>query len=215
LTKIKIIIDDFRISHIFDIEEPIPENELANTLQSRGYKVINDRVIMHPPIRAVMLNMAQKNNVNIIYQKETIPSYIGTSGRDQREVLKQFDILNSILTELDPTLHGRHTSTEMVMSAKVWGKFLPSQTLPSLAAKDTSKFSKLFEHPVKTTSITMVGSDSKSESHYSISFSPLYRSKRYYYVQLVNRDKDLKKVLEFADKGQEVISDAISILEQE
>lgn len=69
--------DDFRISHVFDIEEPVPERDLSQALQNKGYKIISDRVINHPPIRAVILNMATKNNVNITYQKESIPSYIG------------------------------------------------------------------------------------------------------------------------------------------
>jgi len=215
LGQIKIVIDDFRISHIFDIEEPIPEHELAAELTKRGYKVINDRVITHPPIRAVLLNLATINHVNISYQKESIPSYIGTSGKDKREVLKQFDILSSILMNIDPTVPSRYTAIEAVLSAKVFGKELPANSLPKFGAKDVSKFNSLFDRPFTTRSFTFHSADKTSESFYSLFFAPLNRSPRYYYVQLVIRDKDLKKVQNLSDKGEETIKDAIGLLEED
>jgi hypothetical protein len=214
LTKTKVIVDDFRISHIFDIEDPVPERTLTEALQRHQYKVINDRVISHPPIRAVILNLATKNNVNIVYQKESIPAYIGTAGRDMHEVFNQFDILNNILSQIDPTLHGRHVSTEMILSTKVFGDLLPNDTITKLAKSDNQKFSKLFGKPLQTLNITMQDDDRTSESYNSIHIAPLYRSPRYYFVQLVHRSKDLSEVVSFAKKGEQVIKDAVSILEQ-
>lgn len=213
--QIKVVIDDFRISHIFDIEEPIPEHELAAKLTQRGYKVINDRVITHPPIRAVLLNLATIKHVTVTYQKESIPSYIGTAGKDKREVLKQFDNLTSIIMEVDPSVSGRYTSIESVLSTKVFGRTLPVKSLLKFGAKDVSKFNKLLDRPLTTRSFVLNSSDKNSESYYSLSFSPLNRSPRYYYVQLVIRDKELKKVQDFSNKGEEIIKDAIESLEEE
>jgi len=211
----KVIIDDFRMSHLFDIEEPIPEKDLVESLQKHGYNVINDRVISHPPIRAVILNIATKNNVNITYQKESIPSYIGAAGKDMKEVLKQFDILNNILTQIDPTLHGRHTSTEMIAIAKVFGDSFPTETLPLIASNDASKFTKLFNEPLKTESITMSSRNVTSETFNSLHIAPLYRSLRYYFVQLVHREKELSKVVEFSKQTEQIIKDSVTILESE
>lgn len=214
-SKMKVMIDDFRISHIFDIEEPISEKDLVESLQKHNYKVINDRIISHPPIRAVILNIATKNSVNISYQKESIPSYIGAGGKDMKEVLNQFDVLNNLLTQLDPTLHGRHASTEMVLAVKVFGDSVPTDTIPTLARSDTSKFTKIFNEPLKTESITMSSKNVTSESFNSIHIAPLYRSPRYYYVQLVHREKDLTKVVEFSKRAEQIIKDAITALEVE
>ena len=213
MADIKIIVDDFRISHVFDIEEPVPEQELSEALQKHGYKIISDRVINHPPIRAIILNMATKNNVNITYQKESIPSTLGTTGKDKREVLNQFDILNNILTQLDPTLHGRQTSTEMIMAVKVFGKSIPEETLKTIATSDASRFDKVFGRPMKTSTISYSHADENSELFTSITFAPLYRSPRYYWVQLVHRDEDLTNVTKFANNSEQFIKEAISILE--
>lgn len=213
MADIKIIVDDFRISHVFDIEEPIPERDLSQALQNHGYKIISDRVINHPPIRAVILNMATKNNVNVTYQKESIPSYIGVTGKDKREVLNQFDILNNILIQLDPTINGRQTSTEMLMAAKVFGKSIPTETLANTATSDASKFNKVFGVPMKTSTISYSHADKTSEAYTSVTFAPLYRSPRYYWVQLVHRNKDLTNVTKFANNGEQFIKEAISILE--
>lgn len=213
-SKIKVIIDDFRISHIFDIEDPIPEKNLTEELQSRQFRIVNDRIISHPPIRAIILTLATKNNVNVIYQKESIPSFIGTSGKDMREVLNQFDVLNNILTKIDATLHGRHTSTEMILQAKVFGEFIPSEIIPKVITTGDSRFNKIFGDPLTTQSITMHTDARKSESYDSIHIAPLARSPRYYFVQLVHRDKDLTKVVEFAKQGEQLIKEAITLLEE-
>src|SRR6266511_2103530 len=140
---VKVILDEFRISHIFDIEEPIPEGPLVAGLEKRGYAIIRERVISHPPIRAILLNIASKNNVKVTYQKETIPTYVGVAGKVRTEVLKQFDTLDNVLTEIDPTLHTRQTSTESIFSAKVFGRSSPSETISSFATESVSKFDKL------------------------------------------------------------------------
>ena len=209
---IKIIIDDFRISDIFDIEEPVPERELANALQERSFKVTHDRVITHPPIRAIILNIATKNNVNVIYQKESIPSYIGVAGRDKKEVIKQFELLNSILTNIDPTIQGRYIDIEMVISAKVFGNDLPYNTIGSLCSIDASRFDNLFQTPMKPFYITFESKESLP--YYSLTLAPLARSPRYYYVQLVNRNKELAKVVEFSEQTEDIINGAIALLEQ-
>lgn len=214
-SKIKVIVDDFRISHIFDIEEPVVEKDLIQALEKHQYKVINDRVISHPPIRAVILNIATKNNVNITYQKESIPSYIGAAGKDMREVLNQFDILNNLLTQIDATLQGRHTSTEMILAAKVFGDTLPNDTIPIIASNDAPKFTKIFDEPLKTESITMSSKNINSESYNSIHIAPLYRSPRYYYVRLVHREKELNKVVDFSKRAEQIIKDTISLMEAE
>lgn len=115
--------------------------------------------------------------------------------------------------QLDPTIQGRQTSTEMVMAVKVWGKSLPEETISNIATNDASKFNKVFGIPMKTTTISYGHADKTSESSTSITFAPLYRSPRYYWVQLVHRDKDLTNVTKFANNGEQFIKEAISILE--
>ena len=217
VVEIKVTIDDFRISHLFDIDEPVPENILTDILSARHYKIVNQRVIDHPPIRATIINLAAINHVNIMYQKDSIPSYIGVSGKDKREVLKQFDTLSSILTEVDPTVQQRYTMIEVVLIAKVWGRDLPEKSIPKFAFKDSSLFNKIFgeELPMKMWSFVLQNYNAKEvDVGYSIIFSPLLRSRRYYYVQLVCRTKDMLKAEEFAKNGEQIIKDAVSILEQ-
>lgn len=216
VAEIKVTIDDFRISHLFDIEEPIPEPSLVKILSDRGYRTINQRVFDHPPIHATLLSLAAKNHVTILYQKDAIPSYIGAAGRDKREVLKQFDDLSSILTEVDPTVQQRYTSIEAVLTTKVFGRKLPSVSLPTFASKDASAFNKLFgEQPMETRSFTLHNHNARESGiSYSLTFSALNRSPRYYFIQLVCRAKDMSKAEEFSRKGEQIIKDAVSMLEE-
>jgi len=131
-----------------------------------------------------------------------------------QEVLNQFDILNGILSDIDPTLHGRHLSTEMVMTAKVWGEQYPDASITELGRSDIAKFDKIFGREMKTGSFTISNLDQVSESYYSLTLAPLNRSPRYYYVQLVNREKELTKVLGFSTKGKEIIKNAVVLLEE-
>lgn len=100
----KVILDDFRISYIFDVEEPIAEDGLSRILEERGFKVIKQRYIVAPPIRAVLWNLATLRNTSILYQKESIPSFVGASGKDKRQVLETFGILQNVLVNIDPSI---------------------------------------------------------------------------------------------------------------
>jgi hypothetical protein len=211
----KVILDDFRVSYVFDVEDPIPEDDLTKALEERGFKVNKQRIITAPPIRAVLLNLATYKHTSVMYQKEGIPSFIGAAGKDKRQVLDTFDILQNILVNLDPTCLRRSSTIEMVSTTKVFGEKLPEEVIAMLASSKVPKFEPIFGSKMRMVTTSFASPIEPDKPEWFVRIEPLFRSPRYYFVQLVYRDHRLANVLDISQKGEDIIRDVVDALERD
>ncbi len=213
MADVKIILDDFRLSYLFDIEDPIPESRLANELESQDFKVVRQRYIVAPPLRAVLLNMASHRGTSVIYQKETIPAFIGVAGKDVLEVKKSFDKLQHVLGRIDSTILDRSTGVEMVTTTKVFSRKLPEETIPSLASRKIDLFQNLIGGTPKL--FTAQVASEAEDKRWFVRIEPLLRSPKYYFITLTYQDSkpDMAKVIDLADRSEKMIEQIIDIVE--
>lgn len=213
LSDLKIILDDFRLSYLFDIEDPVPENRLASELESRDFKVAKQRYIVAPPLKAVLLNLATYKGTSVMYQKDSIPSFIGVAGKDIVGVKDCFDTLREILNQIDSTVLIRSNGIEMVTTTKVFSRSIPSEVIPSLGSKKIEQLREVVGGNPAINNVEIVSKD--GDKTWLITIAPLLRSPKYFWLRLTYQDlkPDMARVLDLAEQSENMIEKIIGTIE--
>lgn len=211
----KFTVDDFRIAYVFDIEEPITEEKLAAGLEGKGFTVQKNRYISssNMPVRITILNIANKGRISVLYQKDDTPTFIGLSGKDTNEVLKQFEVLGNLLQQLDPFLLQQKRYIEAVITAKVWTQSTPGKEIPKLGGDAIKKLADSSGTNLKLISAVISPEGSSSLEGWQMKIEQLIRNPKYYFVQYIRRSIEKKDVLADAYSSGDFITGLIDQLE--
>ena len=186
------------------------DSALEYRLIHKKYKINKDRVITRPPLQAIILNFARKGEVDIIYEKERIPTFLGVVGKKKELVTQEFENLKFILDDIDSLLIAQATDIEIVVTFNVFDKHVkPDTSLASFASPQIKEFSKKFQTDYILDNFTL---RSKDGDRTTIHMAPLYRDRRFFYMQLVLRSKSLEKIFKFIDMQETYINDILETL---
>lgn len=213
----KIFVDDYRISIVFSFPDPFIEDDLKALLKKRGFKVeTGSRIIEAPPFRAVKADIAKKGNVSVLYDNEL--SYVGVAGRSFKGVQGNFIVLSEVLKELDPITLNKQRGVELLLRARVWTKKDPQKSIADFVKTEKMKgFKDIFEKEIRPFTVRVVTEDSKildNPNWFSLRIEPLIRNPRYYFLGLVYRNEDVSKILNIANKIEQIISQSIEVVER-
>ena len=209
-SKLKITLDECRISYLFKTENPIDEERLEQELIAIKYKVNKDRVITRPPLQAVILNFARKANIDIMYEKQKTPTFVGVLGKNYKNVITEFESLKHILEKMDNFILQETTGLQTVLSCRVFGGPKPDDVLPNFATTLTKKFNEKFTKNFLMDNFTL--KSNSSEENTSIHVAPLYRDRRYFYMQLVLNSSSLEETIGFVEGHEKYINDIMDVL---
>lgn len=214
--KEKIFIDDYRISFVFGQQDPFVEDDLRSLLEKRGFKATGPRVINAPPFRAVRADIAKKGDVSVLYDNET--SFVGVAGRSLKEVRRNFDVLGKLLRKLDRIMFNKQKYVELVLRSRVWTKKDPQKAIIDfLGMNGAEPFKNLFEKDVRPFGVRIVTEDltiMDNPNWFELRIEPLIRNPRYYFIQLIYRNENGTKTLNIADRTEEIVFQAIKIVEK-
>lgn len=212
----KFTVDDFRIAYVFDIEEPIPEDKLSKGLEERGFSVQKNRYISSPnlPIRITILNIANKGKISVMYQKDSIPSFLGISGKDTNEVLKQFEVLENLLQYTDPFILQQKKSIEAVVTAKLWSDKIPANEIPKMGGGVVKTFGSALGANMRLISGVIAPESNKEDEGWWLRIEQLAGNPKYYFIQYVRRGLDKKQILSDSYASGEFIVNVIDLLEK-
>ena len=211
MTQNKINLEEIRISFLFNIKNPVDDHALELSLIDKKYKINKDRVITRPPLQAVILNFARKGGVDIIYEKNQLPTFLGVVGKNKELVIQEFENLKFILEDIDNLLVEQAASIETVITFNVFDKYAkPDTSLAHFASPQIKILSEKFTADYVMDNFTLRSKDGHEPM--TIHVAPLYRDKRFFYMQLFLRSKRLESVFKFAEEQETYINNILGFL---
>ena len=209
----RINLEEIRISYLFNIQNPITESDLEFRLIDKKYKINKDRVITRPPLQATILNFARKGNVDVIYEKEKPPTFIGIVGKNKDSVIQEFETLKFILEDIDPLLLEESTGIETVITFKVFDKHIkPNPYLMNFASSEVKKFNDKLSRKYTIDNLTL--RSTYDDESTTIHISPLYRDPRFFYIQTFLRSTNLEKIFQFIEEQETYITNILQMLSE-
>lgn len=211
LTQNRINIEEVRISFLFTIQTPVDDLVLEHKLIDKKYKVNKDRVIARPPLRATILTFARKGGVDIVYEKDKIPTFLGVVGKKKEDVIRECDGLKIMLDDIDRLLVDQALGIEAVITSTIFDKHVkPETSLENFASSQIKEFSEMFQAEYVMDNFTLRAKD--DDGNTTIHIAPLYRDPRYFYIQLMLRSHDLEKVFKFVEEQETYINNVLGII---
>lgn len=208
--RLKIHIEECRISYLFKIENPVDEESLEHKLIEKKYKINKERIITRPPLQAVILNFARKANIDVLYEKRNIPTFVGVAGKNHNNVVTAFEELKHILESMDAFILEESSEIQAVITCRIFGQSRPENVFPHFATSEIKKFDDKLSKQFMMENFTI---KSKTESDVtSIHIAPLYKDERYFYMQLALTSPSLENIFNFVEKHEKYISDIIGIV---
>ena len=196
---------------MFNIKNPVDDHALELRLIDKKYKINKDRVITRPPLQAVILNFARKGGVDIIYEKNQLPTFLGVVGKNKELVIREFENLKFILEGIDNLLVEQAESIETVITFNVFDKYAkPDVSLAHFASPQIKMLSEKFTVDYVMDNFTLRSKDDHEPM--TIHVAPLYRDKRFFYMQLFLRSKRLESVFEFVEEQETYINNILEFL---
>ena len=196
---------------MFNIKNPVDDHALELRLIDKKYKINKDRVITRPPLQAVILNFARKGGVDIIYEKNQLPTFLGVVGKNKELVIREFENLKFILEGIDNLLVEQAESIETVITFNVFDKYAkPDVSLAHFASPQIKMLSEKFTVDYVMDNFTLRSKDDHESM--TIHVAPLYRDKRFFYMQLFLRSKRLESVFEFVEEQETYINNILEFL---
>lgn len=214
----KILIDDFRVSDVFAISDPFIEEDLKAALKTKGFDIdLGPKIISTTPIRAIRSDIAKKGDISILYDNET--SFIGVVGKSFRQVTDQFEVLEGVLSELDPIMLSNKKYTELWLRSHIWTKKDPQKTIPEFL-KDTKydAFSAILGRKIRPFTIRVATEDQTimdNPNWFDLRIEPLIRNPRYYRLDIVYRNNDKAVISKTIDNIEKIIHKVIATVEGE
>lgn len=201
--KKKPTIKHVRLSYIFEILNPFHEETLLEKLANQKYRIAKDRIFRQGPIEAVILQIAGKDGVTVVYDPAVTPSYIGIESTDYAKTLKYFHELKDILDSIEPGkvneaviegnvvfhVHSRKNPRKII---KKFGKTLSDkmdQVVPGLSPQ-------LME---------CTFSEKKDSEKLTIHLAPYYQTQNYYYIIFSYTHEKEEKVVEILKSSKDII----------
>ena len=213
----KIKLDSATLSYIFSIKDPVSEEGLEFRLKNKHYKINKERVISRPPLQAVILNFARKTDTNIIYEKEKLPTYLGVKSNKICSVIDEFEMLTGVLRDIDPSILDQSTFMEAVITARVFlDKKKHNDYAKNLAKDDMIRFNKCFNQNFILDNFRIVSNNSDEHSdRYTIQMAPYYQDPRYTFVGITLQTKNRETALEYLNKYDEYLDNAIKVMKND
>lgn len=195
---------------MFKIESPVDEDKLEYKLIEKKYKINKERIITRPPLQAIILNFARKGGIDILYEKQKIPTFVGVSGKNHNNVVTEFEELKHILENIDSFILEESHDIQAVITCRIFGQLKPDSIFPHFATSEIKKFKDKFSKQFMMDNFT-IKSETENEATL-IHIAPLYRDRRYFYMQLVLNSSSLENIFNFVENYERYISDIIGIV---
>ena len=212
----RIKLDSATLNYIFTIADPVPEDELEFRLKNKNYKINKERVISRPPLQAVILNFARKNDINIIYEKDKTPTYLGVKSKKINNVITEFEMLTGILRDINPSILDQSQLIESVITARVFlDKKKHDDYAKNLAKSDMKRFNDKFNANFVLDNFRMISQTNDDSERYIIQLAPYYQDPRYTFVQTTLQTKNLETALEYLHKYDEYLNNVIEAMKNE
>lgn len=211
--KQQIKLDECRLSILFNTPNPINEENLEFKLINRNYKINKERVITRPPLQAVILNYARKNAIDIVYENEKRPTFIGVVGKKPDDIMVEFELLKNDLENIDFAALELNIGYEAIIWSRPYRSGQNAKDiLKKFAKNDIKKFSKKFSKNFVMDNFTIKYMDDNN-SFISFHIAPYYVEPRSFYMQLAIRSLNLEDTFEFLEKYDKYISDLLDLLD--
>ncbi len=217
MTTSKIKLDSATLKYIFSITDPVSEDELEFRLKSNNYKINKERVISRPPLQAVILNFARKNDINIIYEKDKIPTYLGVRSKKICSVIDEFEMLTGVLRDINTSILDQSNLIESVITARVFlDKKKHNDYAKNLAKDDMDRFNKKFNNTFVLDNFRVISqTEDDSSDQYIIHIAPYYQDTRYTFIQATLQTQDLETALEYLHKYEKYLNSVIEVIKNE
>ena len=206
----KIIIEDVMLNHTFTIQNPVDEKELEFRLQTDNYRINKERLISRPPLEVTVLNFARKNDINILYEQKTLPTYIGVRHKKPDVALREFEKLRGYLHAIDPSILDQTSGIECTLTLKCFlnGKKYTdfSEIFKGVNMNVFSKIDPTFR--LETLRIQTKKKNANDDIH-AISLAPYYVDQRYIYIQTRFITNDLERTTIYLNSHETYIKQVV------
>lgn len=196
---------EIRISYIFNIANPISDiKELEQMLIDKKYKINNERLITRPPFQLVILNFARKGDINVMYEKEKIPSFIGVTGSNLQRAVSEFEQLTDGLNSIDSMIVEQKHYIEAVLTYEVLIKSItPYNNLSNFASQEINRLTK--NSHLENITITTKNNNDTTRLH----IAPLYKDPKFFYIQSVMTSDNIENTISFVENQETVINNTL------
>ena len=192
-----------RLLYTFEIQNPFQEEMLTEELVKHKYQVLKNRLFRQGPIEALLLQIAIKDGVSVVYAPYENRSYVGVEAREYSKTRKYFHELKDILEIVTPgrikeadvdgsVVYHVHTRNNPRSVIKKIGASLSKQLdglIPGIMPKlDQCNFNGFIDGKVFTFNI-----------------APLYSTQNYYYMRFSYRHELEENVEEILKNSKDII----------
>lgn len=203
-------IEDVMLIHTFSIKDPVNEDELGFKLTTDNYKINKERLISRPPLEVNVLNFARKNDIHILYDQKSIPSYIGVKHKKPDVALLEFEKLGGYLHEIDPSILDQVTNTNCTVTSKC---FLDGKKYADFSelfkGVDMTVFSKINPNFRLDTLKIQTKKSNSDDDICAVSISPYYTDQRYIFLQTRIITHELTKIAIYLNSHETYIKQVV------
>lgn len=199
----KVTIKHARLSYIFEIASPFHEETLLEKLANKNYRIAKDRIFRQGPIEAVLLQIAGKDGVTVVYDPAANPSYIGVESNDYAKTLKYFHELKEILDSIE-----MGKVDEAVIEGNVvfhvYSKKNPRKIIKKFGRSLSDKMDQIVPG-LSPQLMQCTFSGRKDSEKLTIHLAPYYQTQNYYYILFSYRHEKEENVNEILKRSKDII----------
>ena len=194
-----------RLSYIFEIPNPFHEETLLEKLANQKYRIAKDRIFRQGPIEAVLLQIAGKDGVTVVYDPAVTPSYIGIESTDYAKTLKYFHELKDILDSIEP---GKVNEAVIEGNAvfHVFSRKNPRKIIKKFGKSLSDKMDQIIPG-LSPQLMQCTFSEKKDSEKLTIHLAPYYQTQNYYYILFSYTHEKEEKVNEILKRSKDIILD--------
>lgn len=222
----KIIFDEVRMSFIFTVPEPFPEDDLINNLIRRKFTEITDipKKVGSETFGIERLDIVKKGGCKVIYDDKG--GTLSVAGKSVSEVIERFMEVKKVVKEMVSEESENIETYETTVKGKVFTK---SKTKPLefianfLGFEKLSKFKEVIgEEPAPfcirfcpKEKIKTIKDLRRTKKWFDFNICPYIPNPQYFGVSVVLRDPDYLELINTTKRIEEIIMGVISIIMRE
>jgi len=223
MTEIRLSIQEIRLSFMFKNIEPIPEDILLEWLVEKNFEIITEipKKIGTITFGIERVNIARRGDCQVLYDPHV--GSLGIAGNRPAEVLKEFEVIESMLKEKGFDLSTDIKSIELVFHGRAFvrDRFKPLEKICKFIGIDKfSKFNEVMGEEVAPFDIRFYPKREMKTSEnlrhisrwFDVHIHPLVENPNYCAIHVVFRDTNITNIKAFTETIRDKILQILTII---
>jgi len=193
------------LSYLFSRQNPIDISDLEFALKTKNYNIIKERNFTKSIITIKILDIARKNNVHVIYNESTIPTYLGVRSKFTQDTADAFETLTGVMREMDETIIDEAIGVELVIDADVFLDNKFAKHMMNLSPNFITNFNKQMDGDYMLSNMTLSSNPFEADIDPAINFqiTPYHSDQRYAHIQIGFRTKESQLALDYLNECED------------